>query len=386
MKRSQFTSAQKKLFFIKVTHLLAAIAIVGVLFSYFCMDAKPQKDTLPIEESYSINNSLSAYDQFCLNNPDIDCGDTQKFVSSSVASKVVLMDTHEIDNDKLFEMSMVAVNGTDINIDIKDVNHILDKLYEETLPDDVIDETAISANKKIKNFEIPDHKPAYFGKKPVVVIVIDDMGISHKRTADISSLKAPLTVSFLTYGTKLNEQIENSRKSGQEIMIHIPMEAKTVADVAPDVLTTQMTKEEIKDKLKIMIKKFKDVKGVNNHMGSKLTEDYERMKAVMEVLKEEGLFFLDSKTSAKSKAEDAAADSGISYAHRHVFLDNNNDKTYILGQLNKTEQLARKNGYAIAIGHPKSQTFEALKEWLPTINEKGLVVEPLSKIVNILHP
>ena len=386
MKRSQLSSAQKKLLFTKVTHLVAAIAVVGVLFVYFFSGQNSEQVAFPVEASYSINNSLSAYNQFCQNNPDINCGDTEQFLSSPNKSQVILMETNEIDDSRLFEMSMVAVNGSDISVDVKEMNNVLEKLYEERLPDDIIDEVIIPRNKKVKKLGVPEHKPAYFGNKPVIVIVIDDMGISHKRTADIASLKAPLTASFLTYGTKLNEQIENSRKNGQEIMIHAPMEAKTVADVAPDVLTTKMTKEEIKSNLLTMIKKFKDVKGINNHMGSKLTEDYDRMKAVMEVLKEEGLFFLDSKTSPKSKAEDAAADSGIAYAHRHVFLDNNNDKAYILGQLGKTEQLARKNGYAIAIGHPKTQTYAALKEWLPKLDEKGLVIEPLSKVVNILHP
>ena len=121
-------------------------------------------------------------------------------------------------------------------------------------------------------------------------------------------------------------------------------------------------------------------------MGSKLTEDKEKMLAVMEVLQEQGLFFLDSKTSAASRAEEAAAEIGIAYAHRHVFLDNNNDKQYILGQLKKTEQLARKNGYAIAIGHPKTQTYAALKEWLPKLEQQGIEVVPLSRVIKVLNP
>ena len=121
-------------------------------------------------------------------------------------------------------------------------------------------------------------------------------------------------------------------------------------------------------------------------MGSRLTEDKERMLAVMAVLKEQGLFFLDSKTSPKSTAATAAKESGIAYAHRHIFIDNNNDKDYILGQLAKAENVARRNGYAIAIGHPKTQTYAALKEWLPQLPEKGLVLMPLSRIVAELNP
>ena len=164
------------------------------------------------------------------------------------------------------------------------------------------------------------------------------------------------------------------------------MEAKKNGDTAPDVLTTRMSEKEIQERLKIMLEKFENVPGINNHMGSKLTEDEKRMEAVMQVLKKEGLFFLDSKTSPKSRAKEAAVNQNVAYAHRHVFLDNNNNKKYILNQLAQTERLARKNGYAIAIGHPKSQTFAALREWLPQLPEKNLKLVHLSDIVTVLNP
>lgn len=280
----------------------------------------------------------------------------------------------------------------------------LDILYEEPLSENVIGEETSTQqpeqdliepdtefthiyDKDIKALRItPVHKPPYFGKLPVLAVVIDDMGISQMRTKDIISLKAPLTASFLTYGKNLEEQVNHSRAAGHEIMIHTPMEAQNPVDTAPDVLTTRMTSEEIQQNLKVMLDKFHDVKGINNHMGSKLTEDKVRMLAVMEILKERGLFFLDSKTSAKSKAEEAAAESGIAYAHRHVFIDNNNNKEYILGQLSKAENVARKNGYAIAIGHPKTQTYAALKEWIGTLDDKKLKLTHLSEIVKVLNP
>jgi len=200
--------------------------------------------------------------------------------------------------------------------------------YEEQLPDDIIEASDVYTSKIYGMHIIPARKPPYF-EKPVIAIVIDDMGISLKRTADIASLHAPLTASFLTYGRNLSEQIENSRRAGQEIIIHIPMEAKSDIDTAPDVLTTKMSKDEIKQNLTAMLKKFDNVLGINNHMGSKLTEDKERMSAIMEILKQNNLFFLDSKTSANSQADKAATKIGVAYAHRHVFIDNNNDKKYI---------------------------------------------------------
>ncbi len=274
----------------------------------------------------------------------------------------------------------------------------LDKLYEEELPEDIIEEQSLQDDgtdsefthiytKNIKDIDTkPTRKPFYFGENPVIAIVIDDMGISLKRTKDIASLQAPLTVSFLTYGKNLKQQVENSRQSGQEIMIHVPMEAQKKVDEAPDVLTTKMSTAQLQSGLKEMLSKFEGIKGINNHMGSRLTEDKARMEAIMEILKQHKLFFLDSKTSPHSRAKEAAETVQIGYVSRNVFLDNNNDKAYILGQLAQTERLAHKNGFAIAIGHPKTQTYAALSEWLPTLKDKQIRLVPLTEIVKILNP
>lgn len=278
----------------------------------------------------------------------------------------------------------------------------LDKIYEEKLPDDVIvediAETTISpemmANgyhiyhrrKDIKQMDVePNFKPPYFGELPVIAIVIDDMGVSQKRTRDITSLKAPLTASFLTYGRNLEPQVNDALAAGQEVMAHTPMQAHSNADTAPDVLTIAMSTDEVKAGLNIMLDKFHNIKGINNHMGSRLTEDLERMDAVMEILKERGLFFLDSKTSAFSVAKQAARRNGVAYATRHVFLDNENNVDYIKKQLAIAERIARRNGYAVAIGHPKTGTYKALKEWLPGLNDKQIRLVPLSEIVNVLY-
>lgn len=369
---------------------MAVLVLMALLAAYFYKE--PPQETVVADEQPSseyIDGTLSAYEQFCLNNQDVDCGAISNFTAEQkTGSQVILMDTDEMDDTLREQISLVASNGYDTAPQVhEDMHHLLDQLYEENLPDDIIDEAIVVKNNKMKNFKlVPEHKPIYWGPTSKVVLIIDDMGISRKRTAEIASLKYPLTVAFLSYGKDLATQMQNSRQAGQEIMLHTPMEAFSKVEEAPDVLTTQMSLAEIRQNFEAMLNKFPNVMGINNHMGSKLTEDIERMNVIMQVLKERGMFFLDSKTSAKSRAEEAAAASGIAYAHRHVFLDNNNDKAYILGQLGQVERLAKKNGYAIAIGHPKSQTYEALKEWLPQMQNKGLELIHLSDAIKVLNP
>lgn len=266
------------------------------------------------------------------------------------------------------------------------------ELYEEELPEnEVKDEFSTPAvkhpRKSIKTVHVDlSRKPYYFGDKPVIAVIIDDMGINHRRTSDISSLNAPLTSSFLTYGTRLDKQIEKASQAGHEIMIHVPMEPKSKVNLTPDTLTTQMNEQDIKNELGKMLSKFKNVRGVNNHMGSEFTEDKQRMNYVMDVLKEHNMFFVDSKTSAKSVGRSVAKDKRVAYAHRHVFLDNENKVDYITKQLKTAERIARKNGYAVAIGHPKTATYEALKEWLPSLKEKNIKLVHMSEIVKVLNP
>lgn len=274
-------------------------------------------------------------------------------------------------------------------------------LYEEELPQDVIDDNlqkeeepkiheegyhVYKNHHDIKKMNISVFKkPLYFGSEPVIAIVIDDMGISPKRTKDIISLQAPITSSFLTYGRFLKKQISEAKASGHEIMIHVPMQPKKSVDIAPDTLKITMSDEEVKQGLEKMLKDFDGVTGANNHMGSLFTENKEKMSVVMEVLKNNNIFFLDSKTSGKSVGKAVAKEYDVSYANRHVFLDNENNADYILKQLALTEKIAQKNGFAVAIGHPKSQTYVALKQWLESLDNKQIKLVHLSDIVAVLN-
>ena len=248
-------------------------------------------------------------------------------------------------------------------------------LYEEELPE----ENYISGSETSDDANTPSRD------LPLITIVIDDMGINVKRTKDISSLHYPLTASFLTYANNLKNQIANSQAGGQEIMAHLPMEPQVMQNFTSQMLTTAMSDKEVKQTLKEMLDLFPNIVAVNNHMGSKFTEDKHRMAIVMQELAARNLIFLDSKTTSHSVGAEEAKRFNVRLAERNVFLDNKDDFNYIMGQLRQTEQIARSRGHAIAIGHPKEQTYLALKAWLPTLEEKGLQLVPLSKMVKALQ-
>ena len=242
---------------------------------------------------------------------------------------------------------------------------VLEKYCDQSKPDELQDKDVVIGNIN----------------KAKIAIVIDDMGASIKRTNEIIAINAPITASFVTFANNLKSQVNKSKKAGHEIMIHVPMQPKADIFVSDDVLTTDMSNEKISSIFNDMLSKFEGVKGINNHMGSKFTEYADKLDPLMKILSEHKLFFLDSKTTSKSQVEKVAKKHNVQYATRNVFLDNENNLEYILGQLEKTEKIALKHGYAIAIGHPKSQTSKALEIWLKTLKDKNLEVVHLSQIV-----
>jgi hypothetical protein len=220
------------------------------------------------------------------------------------------------------------------------------------------------------------------GNRPLVAIVLDDLGLDRVRTAAATWLRGPLTMSFMTYASDLGAQTQAARQAGHELLLHVPMEAvDRQADPGPHGLLTGLSRDEIIERLRWGLGRFDGFVGINNHMGSKFTSDERGMEPVMEELHARGLLFLDSRTSPFSAGIRLAIAFGVPHAARDVFLDDDQTPPAIANQLARVEQFARQHGSAIAIGHPHDPTIAALKTWLPMLGEKGLALAPLSAVV-----
>ncbi|PCJ01209.1 MAG: hypothetical protein COB14_03970 [Alphaproteobacteria bacterium] len=220
----------------------------------------------------------------------------------------------------------------------------------------------------------------------MVVIIIDDMGIT-LRSKQVEVLSGPLTLSYLPYAKNLSERTKRASANGHELMLHMPMEPMNGSlDGGPRVLTTKQGEVAFIETLQWGLDSFNGFVGVNNHMGSRLTKDALSMHRVMDHLKDKDLYFIDSKTIGSSVAARIARDTGIPYAERDVFLDHEINTAFIKDALKQLERTARDQGYAIAIGHPHKETIAALKEWLPTLEEKGLTLVPASRVIKVPSP
>lgn len=214
-----------------------------------------------------------------------------------------------------------------------------------------------------------------------VILVIDDLGIVKRTTKDMIEMDVPLTLAFLPYASDISIQANDAYNNGHDVLVHIPMEPKGNADPGPHALLSSTEASVQMDSINYNLSQFENYVGINNHMGSKFTEDAEAVGRLLGVIKQKGLLVLDSKTTANSVLESLSDENDIPVINRDVFLDNNNDVDYIMGQLAELERTAKKNGNSVGIGHPYPETVSALKRWIPTLKEKGITIVPISQTV-----
>ncbi len=215
-----------------------------------------------------------------------------------------------------------------------------------------------------------------------VAIIIDDIGYKKSIAEQLLDLDMNITFSFLPFGPHTAVLQQKVGERGCDILLHLPMEPKNLKyDPGPGALYLKMSKSQIGDTFKKDLASVPIAIGLNNHMGSRFSEDRKAMGYLMELIKERDLFFVDSLTSAGSVGYELAGKTGIKAGKRAVFLDNEQDKKKIKKQFDVLIRLARKNGSAIGIGHPYPATVAALSEYRDTLRENVTLV-PVHSLVH----
>jgi polysaccharide deacetylase 2 family uncharacterized protein YibQ len=154
-------------------------------------------------------------------------------------------------------------------------------------------------------------------------------------------------------------------------MLHQPMEPGNYPDVnpGPGALLTSMTPDALIAQLNENLARIPGVKGVNNHMGSKLTASAAQMRQIFTILKKRQLFFVDSRTTAETLCRPSAELLHLPFAERDVFIDHIQTEKFVRKQLKLLIKRAQKQGYAIGIAHPHPVTLKVLTEMLPELKE-----------------
>jgi polysaccharide deacetylase 2 family uncharacterized protein YibQ len=218
-----------------------------------------------------------------------------------------------------------------------------------------------------------------------VALIIDDMGNSLEVLGELLNLRQPVTISVLPYSDHAGETARIAHENNLEVLLHLPLESLNNHEAYPDtrgLILARMSREEIVQSFEDSLARVPYADGVNNHMGSKFTADRSLMRILLVPLRDKGLFFVDSRTTAETVAYAEAIRMGIPAVERNVFLDADADRGRITSRLIELFKLAQKKGRAVGIGHPFPETLEALKTDFRLFENYGLEVVPVSRLVH----
>ncbi|HUX49313.1 MAG TPA: divergent polysaccharide deacetylase family protein [Spirochaetia bacterium] len=213
---------------------------------------------------------------------------------------------------------------------------------------------------------------------------IDDVGNNVFQLKPFLSFPGPLTVAVLPLREYSAEAARLAHAAGKEVILHLPMEADD-PNINPGAgaIMTSMSDQAIAQTVERDIESVPYIIGVNNHEGSRATADPRVMEVVLKVVKSHGLFFLDSRTTAKSVVKGIAEQLGVPFAEREVFLDNQQTKSAIESSLKDAEQIAEKHGYAVMIGHVWTDTLaQTLTDLYPELIDRGFEFGKLSDLIH----
>ncbi len=215
-----------------------------------------------------------------------------------------------------------------------------------------------------------------------VSIVIDDLGNSLAPGRRVIALSAPVVLAILPHTTHGTRLATAAKQAGKEVLLHLPMQPLADAEPGPGAIEIGMPARELGITLDYDLRTVPHAIGVSNHMGSRMTQDEDAMRALLGALRARGnLFFLDSRTGTRSAVARVGRALGVPILARDVFLDHHTDSTAIHARLDELAAVARQRGHAIGIGHPHARTLAALEAWLAAAAGKNIRVTPLSELL-----
>lgn len=235
-------------------------------------------------------------------------------------------------------------------------------------------------DKDVKKVQEKPESRKYSGK---LAVIVDDCGYDMSSVRTLLNTGLPLNFAVLPYKPYSNDVLEMIKSDGRVAMLHLPMEPvdRSAMSEGSSTICTDMSKDKILELTRKAINSLPGVSGVNNHQGSKATADSATMTTVLQELRNQDLFFVDSRTSSKSVARDKAVAMGVSTARNDIFLDNSSDVQAIRKQIYKAMDIAEKNGSAIAICHARPNTAKAWSMYAEEIKNTGIELVPITDLL-----
>lgn len=219
---------------------------------------------------------------------------------------------------------------------------------------------------------------------PAISILIDDLGYTYEQDMQAVQIRGALSYSFLPHTPYAKQLAALAHKLHKDVLLHLPMQSTEPLELGPGGLTMDMNAKQLRQIFHNSLEAIPHAIGINNHMGSLLTQHPGHMQWLMQAINEQGnLFFVDSFTVSKSVAQQIAEEHWVPSIKRDVFLDSDRSHSAIEQQFHRLLNIARKNGIALAIAHPYPETLTVLENFLPKLSKKGVRLVPVSQLIKL---
>ena len=358
--------------------VLLSLIFILLLFAYFFLSKNNQAVNSSSNNNILQSKKLYTNDEIMEKvienlNPDSKNNILEKNLETEENKKEIF--EQELKKDILKEVlekqKEIEKSKIEEKVEIKQAKEPSKEIEDEIIEEKTQIEKPITKQKK----DLITKKDNYkydLKTKPKLVIIIDDV-VSKSQKDKILNIGYPITMAFLPP----NGVQKESAIIAQNLpfhMIHFPMQAsKNFKNIEVNTLNISDSYETIEARVKQLRVLYPNATYTNNHTGSVFTENYEAMDKLFRALKKYNFIFVDSKTTPNSVAKELSIKYQMPYIVRDTFLDNDRSFTAIQNQLKDAIRVAKKQGFAIAIGHPYEVTFKVLKESKHLLND----VEPI---------
>ncbi|MGV0034502.1 MAG: divergent polysaccharide deacetylase family protein [Candidatus Azotimanducaceae bacterium WSBS_2022_MAG_OTU7] len=225
--------------------------------------------------------------------------------------------------------------------------------------------------------------PSFSADPTYIAIIIDDIGHNRRAGERAIDIQAHLTFAIIPETKHAVRLASYAHTAGKEVMVHLPMENTMNRPLGGLALTSGLSEQDIGLVMDRAVRLVPFATGVNNHMGSALTQEPQAMAWLMRSIKRHKLFFVDSRTTHKSVASAIAVQENIQTASRDVFLDNDKSLCGIDKEFRRLLALAKVRKTAIAIGHPHPSTLQYLEHALPMLKDEGIQLVSVSEMLKL---
>ena len=385
-KKKNRSASQRSPYLLTIIFLVAAV-VAGVILLKYIKNQNLHGQILDISEKLNLRLESSLF----------NAGLSKKEIVSSSE------ELREIENGKILFCKRVIILKKDLSVEniestVRKLTNIKGVKVEKAEDNDVAKKLGIRLIVKLYNFPVQEiiiypnaqeEKPDKistkneFPKNRVIALIIDDLGASLKQAKPFLGINESISFAILPNLSFSKKISQLARKSGKEVLLHCPMEPEDYPkdDPGKGGIFVKMKKDEILETLKENLDSVPNTVGLNNHMGSRLTQDKEKMEIVLAWAKKNNLFYIDSRTTPKTIGAQIAKELNIKTAERKVFLDNIREIPEIEKEISKLAEIAQRDGKAIGIGHPYPETAAAIQMMIPVLKKEGIEFVPVSTVV-----